>query len=166
MEGRTDYDLTEGRAKGANVFLALSDPRTFTDDFSIEGLRGRSRVSFGYRYVANSALQEVNGGLLLRLTKRYYGAFEARYDGLSKKFLEVGGGIRVISDCECWVIDIGLSNRINPNETQARALLEGAVSSFHMEKRYVHHSGELVWVMLSRVPAVIRIAASPARTGA
>ncbi len=123
FEGRTDYDLTEGRAKGANLFLALSDPRTFTDDFSIEGLRGRSRVSFGYRYVANSALQEVNGGLLLRLTKRYYGAFEARYDGLSKKFLEVGGGIRVISDCECWVIDIGLSNRINPNETQARVLV-------------------------------------------
>ncbi len=123
FEGRTDYDLNEGRAKGANIFLALSDPRTFTDDFSIEGLRGRSRLSVGYRFVANSALQEVNGGLLLRLTKRYYGAFEARYDGLSKKFLEVGGGIRVISDCECWVIDIGLSNRVNPNETQARVLV-------------------------------------------
>jgi hypothetical protein len=98
-------------------------PRTFTDDFSIEGLRGRSRMSVGYRFVANSALEEINGGLLLRLTKRYYGAFEARYDNLAKKFLEIGGGIRVISDCECWVIDIGLSNRVNPNETQARVLV-------------------------------------------
>jgi len=123
FEGRTDYDVTEGRAKGANIYLALSDPRTFTDDFSIEGLRGRSRMSVGYRFVANSALQEVNGGLLLRLTKRYYGAFEARYDGLNKKFLEVGGGIRVISDCECWVIDVGISNHVNPNETQARVLV-------------------------------------------
>ncbi len=123
FEGRTDYDVNEGRAKGANIYLSLSDPRTFTDDFSIESLRGRSRLSVGYRFVANSALQEVNGGLLLRLTKRYYGAFETRYDNISKKFLEVGGGIRVISDCECWVIDIGVSNRVNPNETQARVLV-------------------------------------------
>ncbi|MBI3769340.1 MAG: LPS-assembly protein LptD [Deltaproteobacteria bacterium] len=123
FEGRTDYDVNEGRIKGANIYLSLSDPSTFTDDFSIESLRGRSRLSVGYRFVANSALQEVNGGLLLRLTKRYYGAFEARYDNISKKFLEVGGGLRIISDCECWVIDIGLSNRVNPNETQARVLV-------------------------------------------
>ena len=123
FEGRADYDVNQGRTKGASVSLALSDPRTFTDDFSIEGLRGRSRLSVGYRFVANSALQEVNGGLLLRLTKRYYGAFETRYDNISKKFLEVGGGLRIISDCECWVVDIGLSNRVNPNETQARVLV-------------------------------------------
>jgi hypothetical protein len=123
FEGRTDYDVNEGRTKGASIYLSLSDPSTFTDDFSIQGLRGRSHLSVSYRFVANSALQEINGGLLLRLTKRYYGAFEARYDNISKKFLEVGGGLRFISDCECWVIDIGLSNRVNPNETQARVLV-------------------------------------------
>lgn len=123
FEGRADYDVNQGRTKGANLFLSLSDPRTFVDDFSLQSLRGRSRVSFGYRFVANSALEEVNGGLLLRLTKRYYGAFEARYDNLAKKFLEVGGGLRVISDCECWVVDVGVTNHVNPNETTARVLV-------------------------------------------
>jgi LPS-assembly protein len=123
IEGRSDYDVNQGRTKGAGLSLSLSDPRAFRDDFSIESLRGRSRLSVGYRFVANSALEELNGGLLLRLTKRYYGAFEARYDNLSKKFLEVGGGLRIISDCECWVIDVGVSNRVNPNETQARVLV-------------------------------------------
>ncbi len=123
FEGRADYDVNEGKTKGANLFLSLSDPRTFTDDYFLQSLRGRSRVTFGYRFVANSALEEANGGLLLRLTKRYYGAFEARYDNLSKKFLEVGGGLRVISDCECWVLDVGVANHINPNETTARVLV-------------------------------------------
>ncbi len=123
FEGRADYDLNQGRTKGISLFLSLSDPRTRADDFSIESLRGRSRLNFGYRFVANSALEEVNGSLLFRLTKRYYGAFETRYDNLAKKFLEVGGGLRVVSDCECWVLDVGVSNRVNPNETQARVLV-------------------------------------------
>src|SRR6185503_14636157 len=113
-DARTDFDVNNGRTKGANLFLALSDPRTFTDDFSLQSLRGRSRLSLGYRFVANSTIEELNGGLLFRLSKRYYGAFQARYDNLSKKFLEVGGGLRVISDCECWVVDIGVANHINP----------------------------------------------------
>jgi LPS-assembly protein len=123
FDGRTDFDVVNGRAKGANLYLALSDPRNFSDDFSLVSLRGRSRLSVGYRFVANSAIEEVNGGLLFRLSKRYYGAFQARYDNLSKKFLEVGGGLRVISDCECWVLDVGVSDRVNPNETQARVLI-------------------------------------------
>jgi hypothetical protein len=123
FDGRTDFDANNGRTKGANLYLALSDPRNFTEDFSLPSLRGRSRLSLGYRFVANSTIEELNGGLLFRLSKRYYGAFEARYDNLSKKFLEVGGGLRVISDCECWVVDIGVSDRVNPNETQARVLV-------------------------------------------
>jgi LPS-assembly protein len=123
FDGRTDFDVNQGRTKGLSLYLSLSDPRTFTEDYTLESLRGRSRLSFGYRFVANSALEEINGGFLFRLTKRYYGAFEARYDNLAKKFLEVGGGLRVISECECWVLDVGVSNRVNPNETQARVLI-------------------------------------------
>ncbi len=126
FEGRTDYDVNQGRTKGASLCLSLSDPRTFSDDFSLASLRGRSRLSFGYRFVANSALEEVNGGFLFRLTKRYYGAFETRYDNLAKKFLEVGGGLRVISECECWVLDVGaVESRESERDTGARLDLPG-----------------------------------------
>jgi LPS-assembly protein len=123
FEGSADTDLNSGRTKGANVGFSLIDPRTPSGDFSLTSLRGRSRLAFGYRFVANSAVEEVNGSVLYRFSKRFYGAFQTRYDNLSKSFLEIGGGLRVISDCECWVVDIGVSNRVNPNETQARVLV-------------------------------------------
>ncbi len=123
FEGRTDLGLTTGRYSGASVGLSVADPRTPSDDFSLAILRGRSRFSIGYRFVARSAIEEVNGSMLLRLTKRFYAAYEARYDNLSKRFLENRYGFRMISDCECWVVDVGVSDKINPNETEVRVLV-------------------------------------------
>jgi LPS-assembly protein len=123
LEGRTDYQVTSGRMKGANIGLVLTDPHTPSDDSKLEALRGRSRLAFGYRFVANSGVEEVNWSALFRLSKRFYGAYEARYDNLSKRFLENRYGLRLISDCECWVVDVGVSNRVNPQETQVQFLV-------------------------------------------
>jgi len=123
FEGSADTNVNSGRTKGAEIGLSLIDPRTPSDEFSLTSLRGRSRLAFGYRFVAGSAVEEVNGSFLFRFSTRLYGAFQTRYDSLSRRFLEIGGGLRVISDCECWVVDIGVSNRVNPNETQARVLV-------------------------------------------
>jgi hypothetical protein len=123
FEGRTDYDVVSGRAKGAHVGLALGDPRTPRDEFQLPALRGRSRLGVGYRFVANSAVEEVNWSMLFRLSKRYYAAYEGRYDNLSKRFLENRYGLRIISDCECWVVDLGVSDRVNPDETEVRVLV-------------------------------------------
>jgi hypothetical protein len=122
FEGRTDFDVTSGHPKGAAVGLSLADPRTPSDDFSLQVLKGRTRFSVGYRYVRN-AIEEVNGSVLLRLTKRFYAAYEARYDNLSKRFLENRYGFRLISGCECWVVDVGISDKINPDETEVRVLV-------------------------------------------
>jgi hypothetical protein len=123
FEGRTDFDVGDARAKGAGVGLAVVDPRTPSDDFSLAALRGRSRFSIGYRFVAGNALEEVNGGVLFRVSKRLYAAYESRYDNLSKRFLENRYGLRIISGCECWVFDVGITDRINPDEVEVRVLL-------------------------------------------
>lgn len=147
LEGGTDYQMTSGRMKGANIGFVLTDPYTLSDDFKLEALRGRSRLAFGYRFVANSGVEEVNWGALLRfsrlidalkavfpstevdwgalfrLSRRFYGAYGARYDNLSRRFLENRYGLRLISDCECWVVDLGVSNRVNPQETQVQFLV-------------------------------------------
>jgi hypothetical protein len=59
----------------------------------------------------------------VRLTKYFYGAYEARFDALSGRFLENRIGLRLISNQECWIVDLGASNSINPNETQVRLLV-------------------------------------------
>ena len=123
VEGRTDYSVTGGGAKGATVGLFLSDPRTPSDDFGLEALRGRTRLGVGYRFVANQSVEEVNASVVVRLTKYIYGAYEARYDALSGRFLENRYGLRLISNQECWVVDLGVSDSINPNETQVRLLV-------------------------------------------
>jgi LPS-assembly protein len=123
LEGRTDYSVTGDGAKGATVGLVLSDPRVPADDFTLPALRGRSQVGVGYRFVANGAVEEINGGVLLRLSKRFYGAYETRYDNRSTRFLENRYGLRLISECECWVLDVGISDKLNPDETEVRVLL-------------------------------------------
>jgi hypothetical protein len=123
FEGRTDHSVTGGGTKGATVGLFLSDPRTPSDDFGLEALRGRTRLGVGYRFVANQAVEEVNGSMVVRLTKQLYGAYEARYNVLSGQFLENRFGLRLISNQECWIVDLGVSTSINPTETQVRFLV-------------------------------------------
>jgi LPS-assembly protein len=123
LAGGVDWQLTSGRVKGGNIGFVFTDPHTPSDDFKLEALRGRSRLALGYRFVANSGVEEVNGSALVRLSKRFYGAYEARYDNLSKRLLENSYGLRLISDCECWVVDVGVSDRVNPKETQVHFLV-------------------------------------------
>jgi len=123
FEGRTDYSLTGNRAKGATAGLQLIDPRTPKDDLELPALRGRSQIGISYRFVANNSVEDVNAYALLRLTKRFYVAYETRYDAISKNFLENRFGLRIISDCECWVVDIGVSDKRNPDEIEGRVLV-------------------------------------------
>jgi hypothetical protein len=61
--------------------------------------------------------------VVARLTKHLYAAYEARYDNRSGRFLENRYGLRLISSQECWVVDLGVSDRINPDETEVRLLV-------------------------------------------
>jgi len=123
LEGRTDYSVVGEGTKSATVGLFLSDPRQLSDEFGLNALRGRTRFGVGYRFVANQAVEEVNGSVLVRMTKQLYGAYEARYDNRSGRFLENRYGLRLISDQECWVVDLGISDRVNPDETEVRLLV-------------------------------------------
>lgn len=123
FEGRTDYSVTGDGTKSATVGLFLTDWRTPENDFGLEALRGRSRIGIGYRFVSNQAVEEVNGSMLVRLMKQLYGAYEARYDNRSGRFLEHRYGLRFVSNQECWVVDLGVSDKVNPNETEVRLLV-------------------------------------------
>jgi LPS-assembly protein len=123
FEGRTDYSVTGDGTKSATVGLFLTDPRSFEGDFGLQSLRGRTRVGIGYRFVSNQAVEEVNGSMLVRLMRQLYGAYEARYDNRSGRFLEHRYGLRFISNQECWVVDLGVSDKVNPDETEVRLLV-------------------------------------------
>jgi hypothetical protein len=54
------------------------------------------------------------------LTNHLALAYLGRFDAEVGRFLENYGGLRVISDCDCWVIDLALVDRVNPDEIEVQ----------------------------------------------
>jgi lipopolysaccharide assembly outer membrane protein LptD (OstA) len=46
--------------------------------------------------------------------------YQASYDALQKEFLLQLGGFRVTSQCQCWIADLLIADRSNPQETDIR----------------------------------------------
>jgi hypothetical protein len=46
--------------------------------------------------------------------------YQTRYNALEGEFLEKTGGFRLSSQCQCWIADVSVSDRVNPQETQVR----------------------------------------------
>jgi len=59
----------------------------------------------------------------LRLTDRVKLGFYGRYDDEKKDFLERRMGFRLNSSCRCWMLDVDIWDRLNPNETRLNITL-------------------------------------------
>ena len=117
------YDSTvnarESRLTSANVGFVLRDPRSR----SPEGfLRSTQRASLGisYRFITDEVLQEVDGGFVVPLADTLSAFYQTRYNALEGEFLEKTGGFRLSSQCQCWIADVSVSDRVNPQETEVR----------------------------------------------
>jgi len=53
----------------------------------------------------------------LRVTDRIKLGFYGRYDDVKKDFLERKIGLRFNSSCRCWILDVDVVDRLNPNDT-------------------------------------------------
>jgi hypothetical protein len=73
--------------------------------------------------LANNVLQQIDGNFVLRLTDWAGVSYATRYNLPANRFLENYFGLRFVSRCDCWSLDFAVSNRTNPNETEARLQL-------------------------------------------
>lgn len=69
-------------------------------------------------------LETLEARALFDLTPRLAFGMNGRYDFPGREWVESGGGFRVTSACNCWAIDLGIVNRVNPNETEFRLAVE------------------------------------------
>ena len=44
-----------------------------------------------------------------------------RYDIDAASFLENYAGLRLLSSCDCWTLNVGITDTRNPNEVQVQA---------------------------------------------
>ncbi len=136
--GLSDLNIRDWEQRGSGLGFSVADPRPVGGGPLGEVLRGRSRLEASYRFVTGkeetgtlaadlgsgagrTRIEEANARFVLRATSRFFLAAETRYDAVSRRFLENRYALRLISGCDCWVVDLGLSDRVNPDEVVVQA---------------------------------------------
>lgn len=131
--GIASYNVGAASLRGA---LAAASLNQFTVPYMRE--RG-SRIDAVYRYVRSSLDDFTAGGVrdtlsqglenleargIVGITNVLAAGFYVRYDLQGSRFVETGGGIRLSAKCDCWNIELGVVDRVSPNELQLRLQVE------------------------------------------
>jgi LPS-assembly protein len=72
------------------------------------------RLRLRYSYV-DEAVSQLEGNLEVRLNPRFGLGYYTRFDELENDFIENLIALRVRSACNCWHLDLGYSDQINPD---------------------------------------------------
>jgi len=134
---RTNYDATNNQISAAHVGFFVEDPRQFTVPGQSSALETRTSAGVAYRVLIGNILQEVDTNVVLRLTDWAGVLYASRYDVVANDFLDNHFGLRLLSTCDCWALDIAVTDKSNPQEVEVRAqvTLVGLGSSRPSERR-------------------------------
>ena len=116
----SSYDVSSADISGATIGVRLQEPRDL-DDAIGSRFRTRHSLSVDYRFITDNILQNLESSLVLRLTDQIGGMYAMRYDVQDGRFLENYAGVRFVSECDCWSLDLGVVDTANPNEVRVQA---------------------------------------------
>ena len=123
MRFHLEYDSGNNSFVAARIGFFIQDPRPSRSKTDGSLLDTRTSAGVSYRFLAGSALQEVDTNLVVRLTDWAGILYTGRYDIVTNKFLDNFIGLRLLSLCDCWALDFAVVDRTNPHEVEARAQL-------------------------------------------
>jgi LPS-assembly protein len=118
-----NYDTGISDFSSTRVGFFLQDPRNLGSKDERPRLETRTSVGVSYRLLTGNLLQEIDSNVVLRLTKWAGFLYSSRYDVVTDSFLSQFYGLRLLSTCDCWALDLAVANTTNPQETQVRAQL-------------------------------------------
>ncbi|MBX3026058.1 LPS-assembly protein LptD [bacterium] len=117
----TTYDTSQNNISSATVGLRLTEPFRRFDEAGRRRLFTRASFAVEYRFITDSILQLVDSSVALPLTDRIALLYTMRYNIDSDTFLENYAGVRLLSSCNCWALNLGVTDTSNPNEVQVQA---------------------------------------------
>jgi LPS-assembly protein len=117
---RTDYDAGNNNVSAAQVSVFAEDPR-LPPPRAGQPAETRTSVGISYRFLTQNLLQELDDNIVLRLTDWAGFRYSSRYDVVANRFLDNYFGLRLMSTCDCWTLDIAVVDRTNPQEVEVRA---------------------------------------------
>lgn len=116
---RVDLTFTPSKtfafSLGSDYDVGRQDPSSWSIAGQLRDDRGdvfRARYSY-----VEEQLSQIEGNIELALLRRLKLGVYSRYDEMDSEFLETRAAFRIISECECWHIDLGVRDRLNPNRT-------------------------------------------------
>ena len=126
---RATYDPASDDLTSATVGVRLREARR--DDGR---LQNRTSIGISYRFITDNPLeledppepagiQQIDSDIALRLTDRFGLLYANRFNIREERFLENHFGVRLLSACDCWSLDVGVTDKSNPNEIELRAQL-------------------------------------------
>lgn len=115
------YDTSENLLSSATVGVRLKEPLRTLDTSTRPRLFTRASFTVEYRYITDNILQFLDSTVALPVTDRIAGLYAIRYDILNDRFLENYVGMRLLSSCDCWALNLGFTQTSNPNELQLQA---------------------------------------------
>ena len=136
MGSQLGYDPRDNRVTYSSIYFTMQPPwKPYTPPTLYMGrsLSG-SFLQVSYNYIApgpTAAQPGINSNFFEFVTLRAYydlidrvGLFVApSYDIANSKELSTQYGVRIKSPCDCWSVDVGISQSINPSETAVQFMV-------------------------------------------
>src|SRR5690606_19678376 len=114
-------DASEGNVSSTTVGVRLKEPLAQLDPAVRPRLFTRGTFNVEYRFITDNILQLVDSSFALPITDRLGLLYAMRYDINADSFLENYIGVRLLSACDCWALNLGVIDTRNPNEVQVQA---------------------------------------------
>jgi lipopolysaccharide assembly outer membrane protein LptD (OstA) len=130
------FDVETRSADTVRVGAFLRDPRPLPPTSPLlQNLQRSSTVGISYRSTSDRLVkqfdplsdiqppEEIDTSVTLRLNEAITGSYVGRYDLRTSSFIGNRYFLRYISPQKCWFVDVGLIDKVNPNEFEFRFLL-------------------------------------------
>lgn len=112
----TNYNARDGSVSSWTTGMSFSDDRGDIVGIQYSLVNPKTLVN---NVVTNGlAISNITGQLELVLTDRVKLGYYARYDETASSFIDQIIGLRFANGCKCWSVDLGYSDRTNPDRQQ------------------------------------------------
>ncbi len=119
----TDFNPNTRQFAGETVFVAFRppwvQPPTIQQQRLGRAYTGGPYFQLNYSFVGGrTAVQQISGRAYYEFFDRLGLYYEPAYDIADGKLLYSEYGVRLKSKCNCWILDVGVNDSINPSEVQ------------------------------------------------
>jgi len=117
------YDVERGDVTTTRIGAFLRDPRPLPQTSPLlQNLQRSTTVGVSYRTITDRLLKEIDTSVIFRLNDRITTAYTGRYDFNAGEFIGNRYFLRFFSPQNCWFVDVGLIDKVNPREFEFRLL--------------------------------------------